>query len=182
MLRKVEPVMKNNLISIIILALLIVNIVLTAIMMSSVTSTNQKPASLVGDIASAISLDIQGAGSGEASVSLENTTTYTISNMQIALKKSVDENGVPDEKDHYAQLSVVLSMNNAHEDYKTYGETISDREDLIKGKITEVVGGYTIEEAKANPQAISNDILKSIQALYSSDFIFDVTLISPIYM
>ena len=102
--------------------------------------------------------------------------------MQIELKKSVDENGVPEEKDHYAQMSVVISMNNAHEDYKTYGEQIAEREDLIKGKITEVVGQYTMEEAKANPQAISNDILSSIQALYSSDFIFDVTLISPIYM
>lgn len=174
--------MKKNLISIMILALLIVNIVLTAIMMFSVTSTNRKTASLVGDIASAISLDIQGSGEGETSVPLENTVTYTIADMQIALKKSVDANGVPDEKDHYAQMSVVISMNNAHEDYKTYGEQIAEREDLIKGKITEVVGQYTMEEAKANPQAISNDILSSIQALYSSDFIFDVTLISPIYM
>ena len=54
--------MKKNLISIIILALLIVNIVLTAIMMFSVTTTNRKTAALVGDIASAISLDL---GTGE---------------------------------------------------------------------------------------------------------------------
>ena len=174
--------MKKNLVSIMILALLIVNIVLTSIMMFSISSTNRKTASLVGDVASAISLDLQGSGGGETSVPLENTATYTIADMQIALKKSVDENGVPDEKDHYAQMSVVISMNNAHEDYKTYGEQIAEREDLIKGKITEVVGQYTMEEAKANPQAISNDILSSIQALYSSDFIFDVTLISPIYM
>ena len=174
--------MKKNLVSIMILALLIVNIVLTSIMMFSITSTNRKTASLVGDVASAISLDLQGSGGGETSVPLENTATYTIADMQIALKKSVDENGVPEEKDHYAQMSVVISMNNAHEDYKTYGEQIAEREDLIKGKITEVVGQYTMEEAKVNPQAISNDILSSIQALYSSDFIFDVTLISPIYM
>lgn len=174
--------MKKNLVSIMILALLIVNIVLTSILMFSITSINQKTASLVGDIASAISLDLQGSREAETSVPLENTATYTIADMQIALKKSVDENGVPDEKDHYAQMSVVISMNNAHEDYKTYGEQIAEREDLIKGKITEVVGQYTMEEAKANPQIISNDILSSIQALYSSDFIFDVTLISPIYM
>jgi len=173
--------MKKNLISIMILALLIVNIVLTSIMMFSVTSTNRKTASLVGDIASAISLDLE-EEEGAESVPLENTVTYTIADMRIALKKSVDENGVPEEKDHYAQMSVVISMNNAHEDYKAYGEKIAEREDLIKGKITEVVGQYTMEEAKANPQAVSNDILSGIQALYSSDFIFDVTLISPIYM
>ena len=173
--------MKRNLISVMILALLIVNIVLTAIMMFSVTSTNQKTADLVGDIASAINLDIQGVGGGAASVSLENTETYTIADMQIALKKSVDENGVPVEEDHFAKISVVISMDKTHEDYATYSD-LSLREDLIKGKISDVVGQYTIEEAKANPQAISSAILSSIQELYSSNFIFDVTLISPLYM
>lgn len=173
--------MKRNLISILILALLIVNIVLTAIMMFSVTSTNQKTAALVGDIASAISLDIQGVGGGTPSVSLENTATYTIADMQIALKKSVDENGAPVKEDHFAKISVVISMDTTHEDYAAYSD-LSAREDLIKGKISDVVGQYTIEEAKANPQAISSAILSSIQELYSSNFIFDVTLISPLYM
>ena len=57
--------MKKNLVSIMILALLIVNIVLTSIMMFSITSTNRKTASLVGDVASAISLDLQGSGGGD---------------------------------------------------------------------------------------------------------------------
>ena len=71
--------MKKNLISIVILALLIVNIVLTAIMMFSVTSTNKKTAALVTDIASAISLDL---GSNEVeeeveAVPMENIVPYT---------------------------------------------------------------------------------------------------------
>ena len=78
--------MKKNLISILILALLIVNIVLTAIMMFSVTSTNSKTAALVTDIASAISLDIEGMRSGASAVPLENTVTYTIADMTILLK------------------------------------------------------------------------------------------------
>ena len=55
--------MKKNLISIVILALLIVNIVLTSIMMFSVMSTNKKTAALVGDVAAAISLEL-GTGEG----------------------------------------------------------------------------------------------------------------------
>ena len=43
--------MKKNLISVIILALLIVNVVLTAIMMFSVTSASRKTAALVDNIA-----------------------------------------------------------------------------------------------------------------------------------
>ena len=97
--------MKKNLISIVILALLIVNIVLTAIMMFSVTSTNKKTAALVTDIASAISLDL---GSNEVeeeveAVPMENIVPYTIADMTIPLRKGEDE------KDHYALLSVILS-------------------------------------------------------------------------
>ncbi len=82
--------MKKNLISIIILALLIVNIVLTAIMMFSVTTTNRKTAALVGDIASAISLDLGTGENGEQEeeiVPMADVVTYTIADMTIPLKK-----------------------------------------------------------------------------------------------
>ena len=165
--------MKKNLISIVILALLIVNIVLTAIMMFSVTSTNKKTAALVTDIASAISLDLEVEEEVEA-VPMENIVPYTIADMTIPLRKGEDE------KDHYALLSVTLSMNSKHSDYKTYGD-LTTREDLIKGQINEAVSQYTLEEANANPQAIKDDILARIQKLFGSDFIFDVTLSSTLY-
>lgn len=175
--------MKKNLISILILALLIVNIVLTAIMMFSVTSTNSKTAALVTDIASAISLDIEGMRSEAEAVPLENTVTYTIADMTILLKDDANLGEGEEKKDHYAQLTVVLSMDNRHEDFAANGSgDLSSREDLIKGRISEVVGKYTLEEAKQNTQAITSDILNSIQGLFDSDFIFEVTLVSPLYM
>ena len=81
--------MKKNLISVIILALMIVNIVLTAIMMISVLGTNKKTADLVTDIASAISLDLGEGNEGEKieMVSMADTETYTISEMRILLKR-----------------------------------------------------------------------------------------------
>ncbi|MDE6964716.1 MAG: hypothetical protein K2P30_13945 [Lachnospiraceae bacterium] len=175
--------MKKNLISILILALLIVNIVLTAIMMFSVTSTNSKTAALVTDIASAVSLDIEGMRSGASAVPLENTATYTIADMTILLKDDANQAEGTEKKDHYAQLTVVLSMDNRHEDFAANGNgDLSSRQDLIKGRISDVVGKYTLDEAKQNTQAITTDILNSIQGLFDSDFIFEVTLVSPLYM
>ena len=57
--------MKKNLISIVILALLIVNIVLTAIMMFSVTSASKKTAALVDNISKALDLELAANGNGE---------------------------------------------------------------------------------------------------------------------
>lgn len=176
--------MKKNLISIIILALLIVNIVLTAIMMVSVMGTNKKTADLVTDIASAISLDLgEGQEAEEVqSVSMADTETYTISEMRILLRKdnTADAEGNVDDKDHYALISVALSMNTKNKDYKTYSD-LSTREDLIKGLINEVVSQYTMDEAKDNAQQMEQEILNKIQERFESDFIYDVTLISPLY-
>ena len=60
--------MKKNLISIIILALLIVNIVLTSIMMFSVNGAAQKTSALVTDIASIIKLDLNAGTTTEDGV------------------------------------------------------------------------------------------------------------------
>lgn len=169
--------MKKNLISIIILALLIVNIVLSSIVLFSVSSTNKKAAALVTDIAKAVNLDLN-AGSEqekeEVVVSMEDVVTYDIAEMTIPLKKGEDE------KDHYALISFTLSMNSKDKDYKTYGD-LTTRESLIKGEINDVVSQYTVEEARENSHAIEEEILKRIQTLFDSQFIYDVTISGALY-
>ena len=58
--------MKKNLMSVLILALLIVNIVLTVITMVSVTSTNKKTASVVNSIATVLNLELNTSGDDTA--------------------------------------------------------------------------------------------------------------------
>lgn len=170
--------MKRNLISIIILALLIVNIALTAIMMFSIVSTNRKTAALVTDITSAISLDLRSEQGAKEIVPMEDTMTYTIADMTIPLKKAdaAGDGETVDNKEHFALLSLTLSMNSKHEDYKSYGEDMASREELIKGKVFEMISQHTREELEANSEALREDILKTVQGLFDSDFIFDVTV------
>lgn len=170
--------MKKNLISIAILALLIINLVITGIMMFSVMSTNKKTAALVNDIAKAISLELNDGTTAEAeeeTISIADVETYAITDLTIPLRNGEDG------KSHYALLSVTLSMNKLSDDYATYGADVANKVDLIKGIINEVVSQYTMEEAKANTNAIADGILARIQALYNSDFIFDVTFSSAMY-
>ncbi|MCQ2080701.1 MAG: flagellar basal body-associated FliL family protein [Lachnospiraceae bacterium] len=172
--------MKKNLISIGILALLIVNLVLTGIMMFSVMSTNKKTAALVTDIASAIKLELSDGTTATQEeetkqLSIADIATYTIADMTIPLKTGADG------KDHFAMVSVALSMNTTSEDYQTYGPSIAEKVDLLRGQINSVISQYTMEEAKANSAAICNEILLKLQALYNSDFIFDVTFSSALY-
>ena len=98
--------MKKNLMSVLILALLIVNIVLTVITMVSVTSTNKKTASVVNSIATVLNLELNTSGddTAEKEVSIDDTAVYNIEDsMTIPLRKGEDG------KEHYALVSVSLA-------------------------------------------------------------------------
>ena len=168
--------MKKNLISVIILALLIVNIVLTAIMMFSVTGASKKTAALVDNIATALNLELssgtEGAGAEEA-VSMADTETYSFAEpMTIPLKKNEGE-----DKDHYCVVSITLSMNTKADGYKEYGsaESLATMEGLIKDEINSVFAHYTAEEARDNQEAIKKEIIGRIQTMFDSKFIYNVS-------
>lgn len=172
--------MKKNLISIVILALLIVNIVLTAIMMFSVTGTSRKTAALVDNIATALNLELAANGNGEDTekepVPMSDTATYDISEkMTIPLKMEQDADG-NDGDPHYFIASITLSMNTKDKGYKKYGsdENMQAKESLIKSEINNVVGQYTVDEARDKQDDIREEILERIQKMFDSEFIFNV--------
>ena len=164
--------MKKNLMSIIILALLVVNIVLTTITMISVTSTNKATAALVGDIAAAINLELGSPETEEdVQVSMADTETFDFpDSLTIPLKKGEDG------KDHYALVTVSLARNVKDEGYETYGGTIATKVSLITGEITNVYTKYTKEEAIENKAVIEEEILGRVQEMFESKFIYKIVL------
>lgn len=167
--------MKKNLFSIMIMALLVVNIVMNAVMMFTIIPANKKTVALVGNIASVMNLELTDplAAGGEAEeqvVSVDDTATYDIEEgMTIALKKSEDDTA------HYAIVEISLCMNTKDKDYKTYGATIAEKESMIQNTIIDAFGSYTYEEAEAlGTTGLQNAVLEKVQALYDSKFIYKV--------
>ena len=103
--------MKRNLLSILILALLIVNIALTAVMMLTFNSTFSKTAALVNDIAGVLDLEVNGpvtnydGSSGE--VSLEDTVTYDLPD-SMTIPLAVGEDGRNDS--FFSGLTILSSV------------------------------------------------------------------------
>lgn len=166
--------MKKNMMSILILALLIVNIVLTAIMMFSVVGTAKKTSALIDDIASVLKLELDNQGvTGEttvAAVPIDDVATYNIAEeLTIPLAQGADG------KPHYFLVAVTLSMNTKDKGYKKYSEGLAEKEQLIKGEIVSVISNYTLEEVQENTDAIRMEILGKIQSMYDSKFIYNVT-------
>ena len=163
--------MKKNLLSVVILALLVVNHIWTGIMMLSCVSANKKTAALVNDIASVLDLELTGGGSSAeevAAVSVADTEIYNIADaMTVALRPSEDG------KEHYCMCEVSFSMNKTHEDYETMSPMVATQESKIRSIIIGVIGGYTKEEAQANQKAIESAILEQVQQMFGSNFIYE---------
>ena len=127
--------MKRNLLSILILALLIVNIALTTVMMITVNNTSAKTAALVNDIAGVLNLEVNGPVSNYSSagedISLADTVTYDIAE-PMTIPLAIGEDGAS----HFAVVSVSISMDGTDKEFKKYGvEGIASRQSLIKSEI-----------------------------------------------
>lgn len=165
--------MKKNLISVIILALLIVNVILTGVMMFSVTSAANKTSALVDDIAAALNLELMSdsdnVSENSVAVPLGDTEVYDIEDeFTVKLAKGIDG------EDHYGLFSVSLSMNMEDDGYGDYGATVANYESKIKSIIIDVVSSYSIDEADEKKDEMLGEILNQIQTMYDSTFIYEV--------
>jgi len=169
--------MKKNLISIMVLALLVVNVVLTAVMMFSVIGAAKKTTALVNNIASVLNIELtKDETETESVVAIADSVTVDIPDtLTISLKKGDDG------KDHYCLVNVSIYLNSKHEDYATYSETVASNTSLFKSIIIDVIGSHTLDEVKGNPEAIRDEILNQIQTAYGSTFIYKVTFSNIMY-
>ena len=165
--------MKKNMLSVLILALLIVNVALTSIMMFTMMGTNKKTAKLIDGISTALSLEITDPSmegvEAEAEVAMEDIKVHQIPDqLTIGLAKGADG------KAHYCVVSISLSLNTKDPDYEKYNATLGDNVDMIKDKIFQVVGSHTIEEAESNTDGLREEILEAIQQMYGSKFVYNI--------
>jgi flagellar FliL protein len=179
--------MKKNLLSIIILALLIVNLGMTGFMMLSVMTTNSQTAKLISDIAAALELEANGgtsggfSGSASGVVAVTDVATFGYTGddkLTIALKAGEDG------KQHYMVVEVVFSMNKASADYATLGteESLASMRELVKSKVTNTLAGYTMEELQSGKDEEAREsILEQVQELFGSNFIYEVSFSSVLY-
>uniref|UniRef100_UPI0040569E1A flagellar basal body-associated FliL family protein n=1 Tax=Acetatifactor sp. TaxID=1872090 RepID=UPI0040569E1A len=172
--------MKKNLLTVIILALLVVNIVLTSVLMFSVMGTNKKTAELVSNIATVLNLELTVPGQEEEEelISMEDTAEFALSSsMTILLAPEIDPaTGEASTKERYIMFNVSLLMNKEHKDYKKYGESIGEKENVIKDIISTTVSAHTESECRNDFESLKEEILEKIQETFQSDFIYKIAI------
>ena len=75
-------------------------------------------------------------------------------------------------------FDISFSINKKNKDYKTYGssETLDGYKTLIQDAITATVSAHTEDECREDMEGLKEEILKAVQNLFQSDFIYKVSI------
>ena len=167
--------MKKNLMTVIILALVLVNLILTAVLTFTVIPQAQRSNQLIDKIASAIDLELEdGTAAAASAIPVEDIEVYDI---EASFTVNLKPNG--DGKDHVAVFSIGLSLNTKSDGYKSVGtDGLKAKETLIKNDINTIVSGYTMEQFREDEQSVKDAILEDLQDMFGSDFIVGVSFSS----
>lgn len=163
--------MKKNILAVIILALSLVNIVLSAVIIFTVIPTMKKTSNLIDRVVSIIDLELE-----TPSESVDELTVADIETMDFedkftcTLKKSNEDNTI-----HYAVFYLSLYINKKNADTETLKPYIENNKSKIQEIVTEEFSKYTRDEISENKDVIKNNILKSIQNIFHSEFIIDIS-------
>ena len=166
--------MKKNIYTILILALLILNMILTAVIVFTVVPTTMRTNKLIAKVASNIDLELESSSAVTAAdkVGIQDVEVYQIEDeLTINLKK-----GPNDSKNHYVLVSVSFSINTKSEDFESLKPTIANNEDSLKEIIIDEFSKYTVDDVKENKENVKAEILKRVQEKFNSDFIISVAV------
>ena len=166
--------MKKNLMTVIILALVLVNLILTAVLTFTVIPQAQRSNQLIDKIASAIDLELEDGTAAASAIPVEDIEVYDI---EASFTVNLKPNG--DGKDHVAVFSIGLSLNTKSDGYKNIGpDGLKAKETLIKNDINTIVAGYTFDQFREDEQSVKDAILKDLQDMFGSDFVVGVSFSS----
>lgn len=164
--------MKKNILTIVIMAASLINLVLSAVLIFSVMPAMNKTSNLVDKVASVIDLEIEDAEDEAEDYTIEDLLTYSIDyeqSLKINLLKEADGEA------HYALLdAIVVSYNSTADDYSKISETIATTDVYVQDIVKETIAEYgfsNIDETKVRQEAV-----KKLREKYNTKCIVDISL------
>lgn len=162
--------MKKNILTIIIMAVTLINTILLGLLIFTIVPSANKTAKLMDKVASIVDLELESPENASAQVAVSDITIYDLPDkLTINLKKGEDG------KDHYAIMNASISMNSKHEDFETLNPKVTEYSNAIEEIVQEEFAKYTRDEVEANKNVIKEQIISRIQDLFQSDFIISVS-------
>ncbi|MBR1597460.1 MAG: flagellar basal body-associated FliL family protein [Lachnospiraceae bacterium] len=165
--------MKKNLITVIILALCVVNLILNILLVFVCMPSAKKTNNLITEIASVLNLELE-SNKGKNSVELKNIATFDIEKQVVNLKD--DGSG----KSHFVQVGITLELDSSAEDYADLNTVLTNSTGAVFDEARDVIQGYTISEIsdQKTQEKVKKQILEKLQNKYGTRCIYNVSFSS----
>lgn len=162
--------MKKNLITVIILALCVVNLILNVLIVFVCMPSAKKTNNLISEIASVLNLELEG-NNDTPTVALENMATYSVDAQVVNLKD--DGSG----ESHYVQVGLTLEMDKSSKDYESLNTVLQESGSAVFDEARNVIQNYTYAEVtdQKTQEDIKKQILESVQKKYATQCIYNVS-------
>lgn len=170
--------MKRNMLTVIIMALVIVNLVLSAIIVFSVVPNVNRTNNLIDEVSQIINLDLEAQNGNEKIITSDDLEHLNLEEeLIINLKKDTDSS-----KERYAVVSKIsLSLYKGTNDYDKVKKNIDDTTSTIYDIIRKGFSSYTKDEAKASEVEIKENIIKMLNEKYGDKVVQDIAFGSLVY-
>ena len=169
--------MKKSLLQIITLALVVVNLVLSALLIFTCMPAISKTSKLVDQICEIVDLDVKGSSGDGAAVDITKLEEIAVTfngETTASLNLKTGDDGKP----HVIVVGVSIILDKSHSDYAALNATVSSAMSQIDSAIIDVITQYTMEQANNNKEEIRKEILGRLQTLFGSKFIYDISFTS----
>lgn len=162
---------KSNLI---ILALVLVNLILSVVLVFTVVPSLNKTSKLVDKICQIVDLNVgaDSQGNDDNNVGIEDLDNKAVT-FNGEVNTTVPFAASKGESIHYARVGVTISLNKKADDYDTVSKNFDSLMSNIDNIIIDVIGSYHYDEY--DKAKISADLLAKLQELFRSKCVYGVS-------
>ena len=173
--------MKKNILTVVIMAATVINLVLTAVLVFTVMPAMNKTTNLIDKVASVIDLEID---------TKDESEDYTIADLSGLLTEVLfpveydavqNLNLLPEEGDDtmhvFRMKGFSVSFNTKAEDYKTVSEQVKTDPTHVKDIVIKTISSHT--KSDFDQVKVASECVKKIQEMYNTKCIVEIIFIEP---
>ena len=167
--------MKKNILTVVIMACTLINLVLTAVLVFTVMPAMNKTTNLIDKVASVIDLEIE---------TKDESEDYTIADLEsfaIDYDAVQNINLLPEEGDDtmhvFRMKGIVVSFNMKAEDYATVSEQIKTDSTHVKDIVIKTISAHT--KSDFDQVKVANECVKKLQELYNTKCLVELIFTEP---
>lgn len=168
--------MKKNMLTIVVIAICVINMVLTSVMMFVMMPAFSNMNNVISQVAAILNLELESAGSDEPSYSIADIEVKSVKFAEDGKNQSINLVPSGDGINHYGIITgVKFELNTQADDYKEVVDVIDNKPSILTDIVKSVIGSFS--EENISEAAVKEQSLKRINdKLDGSNCIINITL------